>query len=508
LGFAACGQAASLGLFFMASVSPASAQTLCQQLNSLRLPEATVTLAESVRAGPYRPPDASAESRSLALPAYCRVTLTLKPSADSDIKAEVWLPTAADWNEKLLMAGGGGFVGYISYLDMGVALQEGYATASTDTGHKGGEAKFALGHPEKILDFAYRAVHETTLKSKAIVTAHYGRAARFSYWQGCSTGGRQGLKEAQRYPEDFDGIIAGAPANNPIELSAWRMAIVAASLKDSTRALPMAKNALLNRAVLDACDALDGVKDRLLTDPRNCHFDPATLLCGGAERDDCLTKGQLETVKMAYSDARKKNGELIYPRLPAGSELGWQFPGHAKEPSSLDLGIFRFIAHEDPNWDWRSFNLESDTELAQKRAGSIEATDPDLSSFKAHGGKLLLYHGWNDGGSGTAISALNSISYYESILGRMGPDQKDWLRLFLVPGMGHCGGGSGPNRFSTLTVLERWRESGIAPDRIIAARVVDGRVDMTRPLCPYPQVAAYNGVGSTNDAANFTCKAP
>ena len=391
---------------------------------------------------------------------------------------------------------------------MAAALREGYATASTDTGHEGGDASFALGHPEKVVDFAYRAVHETTVKTKAIVAAYYGRGARFSYWQGCSTGGRQGLMEAQRYPEDFDGIIAGAPANNQIQLCAWRMAIVVASLNDPARVLPVAKTTLVNNAVLDSCDALDGVRDRLLSDPRSCHFDPTTLLCRGPERDDCLTAGQLETVKMAYSDARKKTGELIYPGLPPGGELGWRLPGQAKEPSSIDLGMFRFIAHQDPNWDWRTFDLESDTALAQNRTGFIEAADPDLSAFKARGGKLLIYHGWSDGGSGGAISALNSIAYYERVLARMGPDQQAWLRLFLVPGMAHCGGGSGPNQFSALAAMERWRESGLAPDRIIATRVVDGRVDMTRPLCPYPQVAVYSGVGSVNDAGNFTCKAP
>ena len=329
---------------------------------------------------------------------------------------------------------------------------------------------------------------------------HTGRAAQ--------PGGRQGLMEVQRYPEDFDGIIAGAPANNQIQLCAWRMAIVVASLNDPARVLPVAKTTLVNNAVLDSCDALDGVRDRLLSDPRSCHFDPTTLLCRGPERDDCLTAGQLETVKMAYSDARKKTGELIYPGLPPRGELGWRLPGQAKEPSSIDLGMFRFIAHQDPNWDWRTFDLESDTALAQNRTGFIEAADPDLSAFKARGGKLLIYHGWSDGGSGGAISALNSIAYYERVLARMGPDQQAWLRLFLVPGMAHCGGGSGPNQFSALAAMERWRESGLAPDRIIATRVVDGRVDMTRPLCPYPQVAVYSGVGSVNDAGNFTCKAP
>ena len=315
----------------------------------MELPGAAVTLAESVGAGPFQIPGALPGAAAPMLAAHCRVALTLKPSPDSDIKAEIWLPVDTGWNGKLLGVGGGGFVGAINYGAMAGALGEGYATASTDTGHAGGGAEFALGHPEKIVDFAWRAVHEMTLKAKAIVRAHYGRAARFSYWQGCSTGGRQGLMEAQRFPEDYDGIVAGAPANNQIQLCAWRMAIMVSVLQDPARALPPAKIAILHEAVLDACDTLDGVKDGLLTDPRQCRFDPATLLCRGADQNNCLTAPQIETVKMAYRDARTKNGDLIYPGLLPGSEIGWLLPGQSKEPGSIDLGMFRFVAHQDAN---------------------------------------------------------------------------------------------------------------------------------------------------------------
>lgn len=477
-------------------------QVPCPQLKSLQLPGATVTLAE---AGAARIPGATDTNPATSLPAHCRVALTLKPSADSDIKAEVWLP-AQNWNGKLLMEGGGGFVGSLSYGAMAAALREGYATASTDTGHTGGNANFALGHPEKLVDFAYRAVHETLVKSKAILAAHYGRGARFSYWQGCSTGGRQGLMEAQRYPEDFDGIIAGAPANNQISLCAWRMAFILPSLTDASRAVPPQKTALVNNAILDACDAIDGVKDRLLTDPRKCHFDPATLLCRGAEQDNCLTAGQLKSIQAGYAPVRKRNGDLIYPGLVPGGELGWLLPGRATEPGGIDLGMFRYIGRQDANWDWRQFDLEHDHALAQANGGSMEAINPDLKAFMARGGKLLIYHGWNDGGSGGAISPLNSIAYYESVLAKMGKGQDAWFRMFMVPGMAHCGGGSGPNQFSAIAALERWREAGVAPDRIVATRVNNGRVDMTRPLCPYPQAAVYSGTGSTNDAGNFVCR--
>lgn len=464
-----------------------TAQVPCGKLVEVKLPGVTVSAAEF------------ADKR-------CRVALTLTPSADSDIKSEVWLPPAGAWNGKLLMVGGGGFVGSINQRGLAGAVSEGYAGASTDTGHTGGDGSFALGHPEKVVDFAYRAVHETVVAAKTVIAAHYGRPARLAYWEGCSTGGRQGLMEAQRYPEDFDGIIAGAPANNQIQLCAWRMRVMVASLRGPDRAISQAKKMMLHNAVLDACDTQDGVADRLLTDPRKCGFDPAALACRGGDREDCLTAGELETVKLAYTDAVKKSGELIYPRLPKGTEPGWLLPGNATEPGGIDLGMFRYVARQDRNWDWRTFDLESDTDLAMKQAGFIHATNPDLSKFKARGGKLLIYHGWSDGGSGGAISAFNTLSYYESVLAKMGPDQSGWLRLFLVPGMAHCGGGTGPNQFSALAALERWREKGAAPDRIIAARVSNGRVDMTRPLCPHPQVAVYSGSGSTNDAGNFVCK--
>lgn len=481
----------------------------CESLSSLALPNTSITLAQTVAAGAFAPPEPfSATPEYGQLPTFCRVVATLTSSSDSDIKIEVWLPIA-NWNGKLEGVGNGGWAGIISYGWLAAALQEGYASASTDTGHVGGNASFVIGHPEKLVDFAYRAVHEMAVKSKAIIAAFYGRAPRFSYFTGCSTGGRQGLMEAQRYPEDFDGIIAGAPANYQTHLSAWRIAVEAKILQSPASVVPPAKLALLNRAVLAACDAIDGVTDGLLTDPRQCHFDPRTILCSTAERDDCLTGRQIEAVKMGYAPAIRATGELIYPGLVPGGETGWNMlTGTKPEPGSIDVGMFRFVAHQDPTWDWRTFDLDRDTSLIDEKAGFIDAVNPDLSAYRAHGGKLLIYHGWTDGGSGGAISPLNTINYYESVLAKMGPPQQDWLRLFMVPGMAHCGGGSGPNQVNWMAALERWRESGIAPDQLIASRVSDNHVNMTRPLCPYPQVAHYSGVGSTNDASNFACKVP
>ncbi len=470
----------------------AFSQTPCEQVKSLKLAGTVITSAESISTGT----------------AHCRVAATLKPSADSDIKMELWLPLGSVWNGKFLAIGGGGWVGAISYPGMATALQDGYATASTDTGHEGRSASFAAGHPEKVVDFSHRAVHEMTVAAKAIISAHYGRGSRLSYWNGCSTGGRQGLIAAQKHPEDFDGIIAGAPASNYTRLCAWRLALEAAVLKDSAKVVPPAKAALLNKAVLAACDALDGIRDGLLADPRKCQFDPSTLLCPGSAQDNCLTAPQVEAVKMAYAPAKKRTGEIIYPGLPPGGEQGWAaLAGGAAEPGALNVDMFRYVAHEDPNWDWRTFDLDRDTALADQKGGYMNAMDPDLSAFKKRGGKLLIYHGWNDGASGGAISPLNTLDYHSSVLAKMGPKQDDWLRLFMVPGMAHCGGGPGPNQFNALAAIERWRESGAAPERIVAAHVTNNRVDMTRPLCPYPKVAVYKGIGSINDAENFACKA-
>jgi feruloyl esterase len=478
----------------------------CETLSSLALPNTSITLARMVPAGGFTLAGTAPVPQFRQLPAFCRVAATITPSSDSDIRIEVWLPAVA-WNGKFQAVGNGGWAGVISYGALASALEEGYATASTDTGHTGANASFAIGHPEKVIDFAYRAVHELAVKSKAIVAAFYDGAPRFSYWTGCSTGGRQALMEAQRYPEDFDGIIAGAPANNQTQLCAWRIAVETKILQDAASVVPRAKLALVNRAVLASCDALDGVTDALLMDPHQCHFDPATLLCRGADSDDCLTAPQVEAVTMGYRPARRRTGELIYPGLVPGGETGWaMLTGASPEPGSIDVGMFRYLAHEDPAWDWRTFDLERDTSLIDTKAGFIDAVNPDLSAFRARGGKLLIYHGWNDGGSGGAISPQNSVNYYSSVLTSMGSQQQDWLRLFMVPGMAHCGGGSGPNQVNWMAALERWRESGIPPDQLIASRVSDNRVNMTRPICPYPQVATYNGVGSTNDAANLLQK--
>ena len=519
----------ALALSSTLASSPAS----CESLKSLSLPNTTIVAAEMVPAGPFIPqgrgpapapaPAAAADGRGRGrggpggppappqmLPAHCRVNAILRPSPDSEIEMEAWFPASADgfgaagsgWNGKFQFVGGGGWAGIISFPAMANALQEGYATASTDTGHKGGNALFAIDHPEKVVDFAYRAVHETTVQTKALIAKYYDRPARLSYWNGCSTGGRQGLMEAQKYPDDFDAIIAGAPANYQTHLHAWDLSVAVPTLKDPAAAVPTVKLAMLNKAAIDACDASDGVKDGLINNPRACKFDPSVLLCKGADSDSCLTQPQLESVKRAYGTTKTKNGDAVFPGKEPGSETGWAGVLAGRTAPGVSVGSFQ-VASNDANWDPKTFDLDRDLKITDEKVGStINAVNPDLSAFKAHGGKLLLYHGWDD----TAISPGNTINYYDSVLKKMGGKQDNWVRLFMAPGMQHCGTGPGPNQVNYMAVMERWRENNVAPDTMTAYHVTNNRVDMTRPLCPYPQLATYKGTGSVTEAANFVCK--
>ncbi|MBN1566839.1 MAG: tannase/feruloyl esterase family alpha/beta hydrolase [Acidobacteria bacterium] len=483
----------------------ASMPVPCEGLRELSFPDAKITVAELIPAGPFKTdgkmPQMGPAQPQMNLPAYCRVAAILTPSADSNIEMEAWLPIEG-WNGKFQAVGNGGWAGMISYSAMASALQEGYATASTDTGHKGANSLFGIGHPEKVVDYAYRAVHEMTVKTKAIMKAFYGQDPRLSYWNGCSTGGRQGLMAAQRYPEDFDGIVAGAPANYHSHLHAADLATSVPHFKDTSAGVPASKLTLLNKAVIAACDGMDGVRDGLLTDPAKCKFDPSSLLCSSNSTENCLTASQLESVKRVYAPTKTKSGELIFPGKVPGSELGWSFI-FGNQISPVGIGTFQ-LTYQDPNWDWRSFNKDRDTALADEKTGFINAVQPDLKAFKSRGGKLLLYHGWDD----ALISPGNTVNYYSSVLSAMGSEQGNWLRLFMMPGVGHCSGGTGPSQANFMSAMERWREAGEAPDHIEAYRVIGNTVDMTRPLCPYPEVARYKGIGSTNDAANFTCVAP
>jgi len=499
----ACAIAWSIGLAAEASAAP------CESLAAaLTLPDMTITTAETVAPGAFTPPATpggdSAPNLFAKLPAFCRVAATLKPTSDSDIRIEVWLPTGG-WNGKFQAVGNGGWAGAISYPAMAEALQRGYATSSTDTGHVGGRGTFALGHPEKFIDFAHRSTHEMTVKAKLIAGAFYGSGPKYSYWNGCSTGGRQGLAEAQRYPDDFDGIIAGAQANPRTRLGAWHLTIGTAMLKDPAAFIPPAKYPAIHRAVLAACDAADGLKDGLLNDPPRCHFDPAVLTCKGADDADCLTPRQVEAAKIVMSPVKSSRGDEIFPGYAPGTELGWGALLAGPEPTPITLDHYKYVVFKDPGWDWRTFDLERDLAAADKADnGTINAIDPNLTPFTSRGGKLLMYHGWSD----QMVGPGTSVNYYKSVTKALGGAAKTMasVRLFMVPGMAHCRGGEGPNTFDAVTALEQWVEHGKAPDRILAAHATNGVVDRTRPLCPYPQLATYTGSGSIDEAANFTCR--
>ena len=457
----------------------------CESISWLKLAGTTITSAQAAPA-------------AAAIPALCRVQATLRPTSDSEIKIEVWMPETAKWNGKFMGVGNGGWAGRISTPALAAALRRGYATASTNTGHEVSEAapqgSFAMGHPEKLVDFAYRAVHEMTVKAKLIVAAYYGEGPKLSYWNGCSTGGRQGLKEAQRFPADYEGIIAGAPANNWVRLMTGIIWAAQATEKGQPGHMPAEKLSMLHAAALRACDARDGV----VNDPARCDFDPGTLECKGGETEQCLTAAQVVAARKRYGHAlNPRTGEKLYPGMVRGSELLW---------GALPLGIaashFAHVVFKNPAWDFRSLNFDSDIALADKLdKGLITAMDPKLKPFFERGGKLLQYHGWND----QQISPINSVDYYSSVLKAYGKKTGESYRLFMQPGVNHCSGGAGPSNSDWVRVLEEWVEGTKAPDRILASREVDGRTVRTRPLCPYPQTAKYKGIGSTDDAANFVC---
>jgi feruloyl esterase len=467
-------------------------------------------MAETVGAGEFKMPEGAMRPGQPPpnlrnMPAFCRVAATLAPSKDSDIKIEVWLP-ASGWNGKFQAVGNGGWNGNIVYPSLARALGHGYATASTDTGHSGPSGSFALDHPEKLVDFGYRAVHEMTVKAKALIAAYYGGGPKLSYWNGCSSGGKQGLKEAQRYPADYDGIIAGAPANNwtnQMSQGIW----IAQFVHQEGSLIPPSKFPLIHKAVLEACDALDGVKDGVIEDPTRCHFDPKLLECKGGDSADCLTAAQVETARKMYRPAKIPHiGKTFFPLLAPGSELGWSGLAGA-QPFGIPVDHFRYVVFKNPEWDWHAMKFDTDVALANRMdKDTINAIDPNLKAFFGHGGKLLMFHGWND----QLIAPQNAIDYYQSVAHKMGGAARinDSFRLFMAPGMAHCQGGEGASVFDPMSVIEPWVEKGQAPDQIVALHITNGKPDRSHPWCPFPQVAQYKGSGSTDDAANFVCKAP
>ena len=496
-----------------ASMEQSPVARSCADLATLVLANTTITSATVVEPGAFVPLGTSGE-RALAaaertyggLPEFCRVEATLTPSDDSDIKVEVWLPSA-EWNGKYQAVGNGAFTGSIRHNSMAAALTRGYATSSTDTGHEGNTASFGLGHPEKVIDFGWRSVHEMTVVAKAAVEAFYDEPPRYSYWNGCSAGGRQAMKEAQRFPDDFDGIIAGAPGNDWTGRAGASLRVAKPLEVNEAARLTEDERQLVHTAVLESCDARDGVTDGVVSDPERCDFDPGVLQCMGSDTEGCLRPSQVNTVRMLYaSPENPQTGRPITGLFP-GSELGWTDLGWTRSARSTGLEQFRYLTFADPEWTVEQFNFETDIVQAEMvDDDTLNALDPDLGPFFDRGGKLISYHGWAD----PQISPANATQYYQRVVGTVGDvgTVHESYRLFMAPGMGHCGGGAGPSRFDMLTALEEWVEQGNAPDHVIASRERDGAVDRTRPLCPYPQLAVYDGTGSTDDAESFVCRTP
>ena len=477
----------------------------CEALAGLKLPQVAITEAVTVAA---RSP----------LPAYCKILASAHPTNDSDIRFEVAIPEEGAWNGRYLQVGNGGFAGVIPERAILSGLAQGYAVAGTDDGHQSTintDASWALGHPEKQIDFGYRALKETTDAAKAIIQSYRGSAPRYSYFQGCSDGGREALMEAQRYPRDFDGIIAGDPANNWTHLlagAAWDYQALTAT---QASFLTMEKLKLVEAEAVKRCGDQDGV----IEDPLSCRFKPEKLLCHGGDSPSCLTGAQLAAVRKIYDGPRNpRTKEKIISGFSPGGEgepNGWGRwiageAGDAKQSLIYQFGsnFFRYVVRDEPDFDIGRVNFDSDIAAADAKFSPVFAShDPDLSAFRNRGGKLIQYHGWAD----PAIPALDSVDYYRSVQKKMGATA-DFYRLFLAPGMLHCGGGPGPNAIAALPALAAWVEHNKAPDFLVATKYQndDPAAPMLRqrPLCSFPARAQWDGQGDRSKLESYRCVAP
>jgi feruloyl esterase len=500
-----------LAIFIFASL-PAAAQQPCESLMSVKIPHVTITKVTAGSPGYELAGQAglmgNMPARKIQVP-FCRIEAISAPSNDSHIGIEVWLPAADSWNGKFLAAGNPGFIGSLNSGGIAGIMERGYVGAGTDTGHVDAGFEWAIGHPEKWADWGHRAVHEMVVVAKTMAQKYYGKPIQYSYWNSCHNGGNQGLNEAQRYPDDFDGIVASDPAFWISRLQPGSLYISWVALKDGVDGpgyIPVAKLAVLNRAALDACDADDGLKDGLIEDPTRCNFDPASIRCPGPDEASCLTAAQVDTARKIYEGAKFNDGTQIYSGFERGSELTWAFMIE-KEPFSVNMNYFQGMVFEDPNWDWLTFDVDRDTRLGiKKTAAVVDGNNPNLKPFKEAGGKLIIVSSWNS----LALPPRQVAEYYKEVEKTMGgPEQtKDFARLFSIPGAGGCVVGEG---FQAFEALQEWVEEGKAPDQIIYNHRMSGRggkVYRTRPVCAYPKVSKYKGSGDINDAANFTCVNP
>jgi feruloyl esterase len=515
-----------------AACAPAFAAD-CDAVTGLKLADTTITSAKGVGAGAFVAPDGAGRGGAnpyAGLGAFCAVHGVIKPTATSAIQFEVWLP-AAGWNGRLQVVGNGGLAGTISYPAMAAALKAGFATASTDTGHTTKEPIEWLRDKERLIDYSYRGLHLTTVNAKAITGAYYTEQPKKSYYTGCSTGGKQGLMEAQRFPADFDGIVAGNAANF------WSRQMISeiwngVATSSAATNLPQEKLQLVQDAVLAQCDALDGVKDGLIADHRRCSFDVKKLRCSGADGANCLTSEQVAAVEKVYTGpVNPRTGKPFYAGMFPGNELGWGKNGgqmviNRAATSGVSSNEFMRIAlFGDPTREFRTFDFDKDAQAMEEKFAPItDATNPDLEEFRRLGHKLLYYHGAAD----PLIPAQNGINYYESVeasqakRGNDAAKTQQFMRAFLVPGLYHCAGGPGANGFGTsspasaqdadhdvVSAVVKWAEQGAAPEKIVATKYVEGApakgIAFQRPLCPWPLAARYKGTGESNDAGNWSC---
>lgn len=444
----------------------------------------------------------------------CQVRASISAALTSKVEVEIWLP--ARWNHKLLGFGGGGFNGGLAsaVVTFPVPVNQGYVAIATDSGHDVTDTPtWALGKPERIADYGYRANHLGAGIAKALAARYYGAPVKRAYFHGCSNGGRDALMLAQRFPKDYDGIIAGAPANSFVSLMTDFGHYRELMMKLPPNSLS-AKMKLLHEAVVNKCDALDGAKDGLINNPQACRFDPGVLMCkSGQDANSCLAPAELEAVRAIYQGTRTRNGRIVQPGLAPGSEYQWPtWVTDAKAQGAAFVpGFFGYFVYGDPNWSMASFNVDRDLAVGKKNVGGmIDATNSDLRPFIKRGGKLLMYHGWDD----AAISPENSIAYYSAVKRTLGADARQ-TRLFMMPGVAHCFDGAGPSSADFLGEIDRWVEGGAAPERIIAAKPENillalagapTKTLMSRPLCAWPKVARYSGKGDVNQAANFECR--
>lgn len=511
--------APALGALLFSPILAHAATGDCAGLKGLSLPHAAVTAADDL---PQYPPEDQADPKGPApikVP-FCRVRITARPTPDSDIRIELWIPSGSGWNGRYLQVGNGGFAGRVPYRSLAAGLRKGYAVAGTDNGHEAPkdddstDATFALGHPQKIIDFGYRAIKETTDLSKTVLAA-YAAPPKFSYFNGCSDGGREALMEVQRYPADFDGVVAGDPANDWTHLQAAGALGQQAMFRFKAAFVPISKLPALQAASRKACADETGV----IENPLTCHFDPAVIECKSADSDQCLTKPQVATVRTILAGTRDKAGRLILPGLEPGAEAeknGWGDWVIGDAPNGGDASLawkfnrnyYADVVYDRPNYDLKNFDYARDMPtIERKLAPILDAVSPDISAFKARGGKLIQYHGWAD----PAIPSKTSILYFESVRKRMG-DTAGFYRLFMAPGMLHCQGGPGPSAVDWQGAISTWVEKGAAPDRVIAAKFVENDptkgIALKRPLCAFPKVAKWDGQGDKTKAESFVCAKP